>query len=102
MSRRRSSKAGLSQEERRQARDVAFSRGLVFGSLVLLVLVVIVDALYVAYVPRRHGHLILPAIVFVAPLVAVLLVALTVWNWFAMRRRALPAPGTHDAGAASR
>lgn len=102
MSRRRSSKAGLSQEERRQARDVAFSRGLVFGSLVLMVLVVIADALYVTFVPRRHGHLILPAIVFVAPLVTVLLVALTVWNWLVMRRRTPSTPGTHETSATSR
>lgn len=102
MSRRKSSKAGLSQEERRQARDVAFSRGLVFGSLVLMVIVVIADALYVAFVPRRHGHLILPAIVFVAPLVTVLLVALTVWNWLVMRRRHPSASATHDTSATSR
>lgn len=102
MSRRRSSKVGLSQNERRQVRDVAFSRSLVFGSLVLLVIVLIVDALYVASVPRRHGHLILHSIVFVAPLVTVLLVALTVWNWLVMRRRSPSASGTHDTSTISR
>jgi cation transporter-like permease len=102
MSRRRASKTGLSQEERRQARDVAFSRWLVFGSLVLLVIVVIADALYVAFVPRRHGHLILPAIVFVAPLVTVLLVALTVWNWLVMRRRPASTAAPHETSATSR
>lgn len=102
MSRRKPTKAGLSQDDRRQASDIAFSRALVLGSLALLVLVVIADALYVAFVPRRHGHLILPAIVFVAPLVTVLLVALTVWNWLVMRRRTLSAPGTHETSATSR
>jgi cation transporter-like permease len=102
MSRRKSSKARSSQDERRQAHDVAFSRSLVLGSLVLLVLVVIADALYVAFVPRRHGHLILPAIVFVAPLVTVLLVALTVWNWLVIRRRPPSVPATHETSATSR
>ncbi len=102
MSRRKSAKAGLSQDERQKACEAAFSRSLVLGSLVLLVLVIIADALYVAFVPRRHGHLILPAIVFVAPLVTWLLVALTVWNWLVMRRRTPAAPATHDTGATLR
>jgi uncharacterized membrane protein len=77
----------MTPDQRRLAIDLAFSRAVVIGSLIVLVVVVIADALYVAYVPRHNGHLILPAIVFVAPLVAALLVVLTVWNWRAMRRR---------------
>ena len=87
MSRSKAKKDGMTPDQHRLALDLSFSRAVVIGSLVLLVIVVVADALYVAYVPRHNGHLILPAIVFVAPLVAVLLVVLTVWNWRAMQRR---------------
>lgn len=87
MSRAKPPKSEVRADERRLARDLAFSRFVLVGSVVLLVAVVIVDALYIAYVPRRNGHLMLPALVFVAPLVTVFLVILTLWNWHVMRRR---------------
>ena len=52
--------------QRRLASDLAFSRGVLMASVVLLVVVALVDALYIVYVPRHGGHLILPALVFAA------------------------------------
>lgn len=87
MSRSKSPKDAATLHERRLAKDLAFSRGVLIASVVLLVVVALVDALYVVYVPRQRGHLILPALVFVAPLVTIFLVLLTVWNWRSIRRR---------------
>lgn len=84
--------------QRRLVKDLAFSRAMVLGALGLLLLVVIADLLYIAYVPRRGGHLILPALVFAAPLATALLVWLTVWNWRVMRRRIATFSNDHDAG----
>ena len=91
MSRSKAGKDRMTPDQRRLALDLAFSRAVVIGSVVLLAVVVIADALYVVFVPRHNGHLVLPAIVFVGPLVAVLLVVLTMWNWRAMRRRGVRA-----------
>lgn len=102
MSRRKHAKSDLSKDQRRQSRDVAYSRALVVVSLVLLVLVLIGDALYVAFIPRRHGHLVLPALFFAAPLVMVFMVSVAVWNWWVTRRRYLSARATHDADVSSR
>lgn len=83
--------------QRRLAKDLAFSRAMAISALVLLIVVVIADVLYVAYVPRRGGHLMLPALVLAAPLATVLLVVVTVWNWRVMRHRRTTRPHDHDA-----
>ena len=88
--------------QRRLAKDIAFSRAVAISALVLLIVVVIADVLYVAYVPRRGGHLILPALVFAAPVATVLLVVVTVWNWRVMRHRRTTMPNDHDADSRHR
>lgn len=95
MSRSKSTKDSATPHQRRLAKDLAFSRGVLLASLVFLVVVAIGDALYIAYVPRHGGHLILPAMVFAAPLAAVFFVFLTLWNWRSVRRRLTTRPNDH-------
>lgn len=97
MSRSKPIKDNATLHQRRLEKDLAFSRGVFFASLVFLVVVTLADALYLVYVPRHGGHLILPALVFAAPLAAVFFVLLTVWNWRSVRRRLTAKPNDHDS-----
>ena len=96
MTRPKQPKDPATVHQRRLAKDVAFSRAVAISALVLLIVVVIADVLYVAYVPRRGGHLILPALVFAAPVATALLVVVTVWNWRVMRHRRTTMPNDHE------
>ena len=98
MSRLKQTQDMATLHQRRLAKDLDFSRVVVICSLVLLLVVVIADLLYIAYVPRRGGQLILPALVFAAPLATTLFVMLTLWNWRVMRRRVTTLLNGHDAG----
>ena len=95
MSRSKTTKDNATPHLRRLAKERAFSRGVLMASVILLVVVVLGDALYIAYVPRHGGHLILPALVFAAPLAAIFFVLLTVWNWRSIRRRVTTKPNDH-------
>jgi membrane protein YdbS with pleckstrin-like domain len=95
MSRSKQHKNTATQHRRRLANDLAFSRVVLLASLVFFVVVVVADVLYIVCMPRHGGHLVLPALVFAAPMVAVLFVFLTLWNWRSFRRRLTTRPNDH-------